>query len=454
MEIDELLQLKSYDLITEVRTKKRSIDHNTFADQYDPEKHKVHDEVLRKKKTITTDAGTNVVDVARLSIPFQQIIVDRAAVFLIGEGINRLSKAETNQELLLVDMIDKTWFDNKLDYQTREMARKWMSETEVAELWDFKEKDKAWDGYDLGSGGKFVMRMQVLAPSEGDTLYPYFDQYGDLIAFGRGYKVNKEDHFDLYTDKIIRRFTKKTNWESEDEKNPFEKIPVIYYSRERTEWANVQHLIERFETMLSNFADSNDYFASPMVKIKGEVTGFAEKGEQGKLITMAENADASYLTWDQAPAAIQLEKDTLQELIFSMTQTPDISFAQMKGVGNVTGIALKMMFLDADLKAKKHTEQFGEGLQRRINLLKKGMSIISTKVEAAQNLQIEPEFTFYLPANDQELVNMLVTSAGGKAIMSQKTAVSLNPFVMDTEKEMESIKEDEAGQFGNIFDEA
>ena len=453
MEINELLELKPNEIINEVRTRKKTIDHREFIEQYDPEKHKVHDEGIRPKKKITTDGGVRYVDVARLSIPFQQIIVDRAAVFLIGEGINRLSKAETDQEKLLVGMIDKTWFDNKLDYQTREMARKWMSETEVAELWYFRENPDTWKGVDLPVGGNLSMRMQILAHSEGDSLYPYFDSHGDMIAFGRGYKINKEERFDLYmADKIIR-YTKGTNWDGEEEKNPLGKIPVIYYSREKPEWSNVQHLIERFETMLSNFADSNDYFASPMVKIKGHVTGFAEKGEQGKLITMEENADASYLTWDQAPEAIRLEKDTLQELIFSMTQTPDISFAQMKGVGNVTGIALKLMFLDAALKALKHQESFGEGVQRRINLLKKGMGIVSTGVEASTGLQIEPEFTFYLPANDQELVNMLVTSAGGKAIMSQKTAVSLNPFVLDAEKEMEDIKEDEAGQFGNIFDE-
>ncbi len=453
MEIDELLKLQPNDLITEVRSKKQSIDHHKYANQYDPEKHNVHDLVLRPKKQVsTTDGGLKSVDVSRLSIPFQQIIVDRAAAFLIGEGIKRISQPENENEQLLVDMIDKTWFDNKLDYQTREMARRWMSETEVAELWYFKEKD-AWQGFKLGSGGKFVMRMQILAPSEGDGLYPYFDQHGDMTAFGRSYRVNKIEHFDLYTEKIVRKYKKEIVWTHEEEKNLLEKIPVIYYSRAYPEWHHVQHLIERFETMLSNFADSNDYFASPMVKIRGVVTGFADKGEQGKVLIMEENADASYLTWDQAPEAIKLEKETLQELIFSMTQTPDISFQQMKGIGTVSGVALKLMFLDADLKAKKHTEQFGEGVQRRINLLKKGMSIIHTGVEAAQNLQVEPEFVFYLPANDQELINMLVTAAGSKAIMSQKTAVSMNPFVLNTDKEMEEIKEDEAGQFGNIFDE-
>lgn len=453
MDIEELLQKTPNEIVNEVRSKKKSIDHQTYLDQYDPEQHEIHNKVTRPKKTIKTDdGGTRFVDVARLSIPFQQIIVDRAAAFLIGEGITLVSQPDTDQENTLYDMMKKTWFENKLDYLSKEMARIWMSETEVAELWHFREKPETWAGMGLSDSVKMAMSVQVLAHSKGDSLYPYFDERGDMIAFGRGYKVNKEDRFDLYTAEKITRFTKKSNWIGEEEKNPLGKIPIIYYSRQRTEWAHVQHLIERFETMLSNFADSNDYFASPMVKIKGEVKGFAQKGEQGKLITLEENADADYLTWDQAPESIRLEKETLQELIFSMTQTPDISFAQMKGIGNITGIALKLMFLDADLKAKKHLENFGQGMQRRINLLKKGITIVNTATEQAAGLQIEPEFRFYLPENEQELINMLVTAAGNRAIMSRKTAVSFNPYVLDVEKELENINEDEAGEFGNLME--
>ncbi len=227
---------------------------------------------------------------------------------------------------------------------------------------------------------------------------------------------------------------------------------MIYYDRDRPEWHDAQDLIERFETLISNFADRNDYFGSPMIVVKGKVTGFAEKGEQGKMITAEQDAEINYLTWDQAPESIKLEKDTLQELIFAVTQTPDISFQQMKGLGaNISGIALELMFLDAMLKALKHQEIFGEMMQRRINLLKKGMTLISTSLEKVSGFMIEPEFTFYMPRNLQEQINMLVTATGGRAIMSRKTAVENNPFVVNSETEFEDIKDDEAGDFGNIL---
>lgn len=438
------------EIIAEVTSQKKAINHKDNLKQYDPKGHAIHDHTKRQDKVINTEKGSQLAPVARLSLSFQKLIVDRAAAFLVGDGIGLTASPDTDAERLIMDMIYRTWHDNKINYQTRQMARIWMSEQEVAELWYFDDKN-IWS--DMGFEGT-RMRMQVLSHSLGDTLYPYFDEYGDMTAFGREFVSEEVRYFEVYLNDEIITYRKDTDWTEADRKeNMLGKIPIVYYYRETTEWSDVQNLIERYETMISNFADANDYFASPMVKIKGKVDGFAEKGEQGKLITMGENADASYLTWDQAPEAIRLEKDTLQELIMAMTQTPDISFKQMQGIGNLSGIALKMMFLDAKLKTLKHQEEFGEGVQRRINLIRKGMTLVNTAVGVAANLQVEPEFRFYLPSNDQETINMLSTAAGNRAIMSRKTAVRVNPFVADPDQELEDIADEDAAQFGNIFPE-
>ena len=79
------------------------------------------------------------------------------------------------------------------------------------------------------------------------------------------------------------------------------------------------------------------------------------------------------------------------------------------------------------------------------------MTLISTSLEKVSGFMIEPEFTFYMPRNLQEQINMLVTATGGRAIMSRKTAIENNPFVVNSEAEFEDIKDDEAGDFGNIL---
>ena len=440
--IQEIMTEPADRVIEMFKSRRADIDHETNMAQLDPSRHDINDESIRPKKTVKRGNDTVLQDVTRLAMPFQKLIVSRSAAFLIGEGINLMADPDSDLEKEMQDMVEGVWHDNKLDYQTRKLARKWMSEIEVAEHWYIHEKN-----------GKQRLRMQIWSRSEGDLLYPYFDEYGDLQAFGRGYKIGDIEYMDIWTsDKAYYYHNIEGTWSIKEERpNVLGKIPVIYYVREKTEWQDVQSLIDRYEKLVSDFSDANDYFASPMVTVKGRVLGFAEKGEQGKVLQLEENAEVSYLTWNQAPEAVKLEEELLRNGIFFLTQTPDISFREMKGLGaSISGVALQMMFMDARLKALEHQEEFGEGLQRRINLIKAAIAVIDRRMQGAQEMTIEPEFVFYMPKNEEELVRMLVTATGNRPVVSQETAVMNSPFTMNAQKEYERVKEDEAGFFGNV----
>ena len=431
--------------------------------QFDPLKHGVMDEVERPMKQVQKPTGqvqgngepqyaTSLQDVSRLAVPFQKIIVSRVAAFLLNNGIIRHNDAETPGEINVISMIDQIWKDNKLDYRTKQMARMLFSECEVAELWYYTKEENLWTKFLSFLKLTKVMlrpRMRILANSLGDKLYPHFDESGDMDAFAREYSILVDQKLimklELYTaDKIFHYTNLEGIWTSDQgypQANPLGKIPVVYYYQPYPEWYDVQELIERFETLISNFADSNDYFGSPMIKVKGKVMGFADKGEQGKILQLEGDADATYMTWDQAPESIKIELENLQALIYSMTQTPNISFDNLKSIGTVSGVALKLIFMDMHLKCFAKQEVFGEMIQRRFNLLKAIVGkVIATKLDQdAENVELWPEFIQYLPSVDGELVSNLSVAVAGKAIMSQETAVKKNPFVDDPEKEMEQI---------------
>ena len=439
IDIKELLATDTAEVVVQTFKARQLItEYKKYMQQYDPDQHAVHDRTLRPPKLITKGGETSQQEVTRLSMPFQKIIVDRAAAFLIGEGVQIVTDPSTDAEQVTADEIKKVWHNNKCDYRTRQMARLWMSETEVAEYWYIQDKNK-----------QLRPRMQIWARSMGDMLMPYFDEFGDMEAFARGYKIGETEYMDVWTDDWVYYFeqVEKTWVERERKPNLIGKIPVVYYVRERPEWADVQPLVDRYEKMVSNFSDANDYFASPMIKVRGRIDGFADKGEQGKILIMEENADASYLTWDQAPEAIRLEEELLRNGIMSMSQTPDISFREMKGLGAISGTALELMFMDAKLKTLKHQEEFGEGIQRRLNLIKAMVMRINGRMA---DVHVEPGFVFYMPSNEEELIRMLVTGTGNRAIISQKTAIANSPFTVNAERELEDVRTDEQGFFGNI----
>ena len=211
------------------------------------------------------------------------------------------------------------------------------------------------------------------------------------------------------------------------------KIPVVYARQDETETAIVNSLIARLETLLSNFADTNDYHASPKLFITGHIQGFSKKGEAGAIIEGDEGSTMNYVSWAHAPESVRLEIETILKMIYTLTQTPDISFDSVKGIGAVSGVALKLLFMDAHLKVQDKREIFDDYLQRRANIIKAYIGLFSPPLAAvADEMEITPEITPYMLTNEIDELNYWLTANGNKPVVSQeesieKAGVSMNP---------------------------
>ena len=422
----------------------------------DPATHKVvTDKASRPDKTVTVTLNdeevTKNVPVARLPIPFQKLIVTRAAGFLCGNPIIYDHAVLDQAQAAFFTVFKKVMDDNKMDYRNIDLAYKMMSETECAEIWysePVADKDPDyWKGTPM-EGAKFRLRVRVVSPSLGDSLYPVFDEYGDMIAFGRAYTIvsgsDKVDHFDIYTkDWIYKAKSAGSAWEMVPEKNIVGKIPVVYYSQPQPEWQDVQPLIERLEVCVSNNADTNDYFGSPIIVAHGNVQGFSSKGETGKVLEISGGSGkVEYLTWDMASEAVKLEVELLIKTIYDMTSTPNISLSEMKDIGTFSGVALKMLFLSAIMKAATKEGVFGECVQRRLNYVKAALGKIKSSIEPASKIVIKPKFKYFMPENVAEMITMLSEAVNVEPIMSQKTALTLNPLIQDPEAEYKQMEEE------------
>jgi SPP1 family phage portal protein len=454
--VDNFHQLKQ-----NIVSAKAKFAYTSASTEYAPLTHRVMtDHVMRPDKKISVikdDAQAEsdepnyeqqTVYVTRLPVPYQKKIVRLRATFLCGNPIKLDANAKEGLEQDLLELIQKTWDDNKLDYKSKGLAKLMMSELEVAELWYPEPADKEYWADTPNAGGKTKLRMKIIGPKFGDSLYPVFDEYGDMVAFGREYVTKSVDdkktyHFDVYTAEATYYATQKVGTYTVDgkpEPNQFKKIPIVYYSQEAPEWADVQKLIDQYEISLSDHTDTNQYHGDPTTVVEGGIVGFSKKGEKGKVLEVEPGAKVNLLAWEQATNSLELEQKNLRGHILNETSTPDISFQEMKGLGNFSGIALKMLFLDAHMAAADKEEIFGECIQRRINFLKAAHAQINPSFKKALPLKITPKFEYYLPKNDQETVSILMTANGNKPIISKKTAVTLNPLVEDSDAELDQIE--------------
>ena len=296
-----------------------------------------------------------------------------------------------------------------------------------------------------------------LTPKTGVLLYPYKDMYGDLLAFSRQFSVlenNKQVHyFEVHTANFIYLFVQDKSWELVEgypKPNLLGKIPDVFAEQDFTEWYDVQWAIERLELLLSNHAQINDKHAAPLLAFTGKVKSFLQKGEGGA-IELENGADAKYVAWNNATDSIKLEIENLIKYIHMLTQTPNISFDEVKSLGALSGTALKMLFFDAHLKVMDKREIYDEYLQRRINLLKRMVGVMNPSLKnIADNLIIEPEIVPFMVENEKEQIEIALLENGNKPLKSQQKSVE-DWQGKDSEDYLQILKEEKESQSLEYF---
>lgn len=433
----------------------------------EPELHDINNPILRpdKRVKVTDDtqgeSAQKVIEVdgkdngnfryekvARIMVALQNLIINRAVSFMFGNEPEYNSTPENDNQALVKRAFERILYDVKSRSLNRKVARSIFSFKECAELWYSVDTGKPHRTY--GFETPFKLRCMVLSPANGDELYPYFDETGDMVAFSRAfsckdYDGKATDYFETFTDEEHCLWVNDANGyemaEGYPKKVAIGKIPIIFGHQDKFETEDVDKLIDRLEKLLSNFADTNDYHASPKIFTTGQINGWSKKGESGAVIEGEEGATMQYVSWQNAPESVKLEIETLLKLIYAITQTPDISFDAVKGIGAVSGIALKLLFMDAHLKVQDKREIFDDYLQRRVNVIKAYIGQFNTALENDCNdLQIEPEIVPYMLESDTDEINKWLTANGNKPLVSHKESVKLAGLSIDPDADFAQIQ--------------
>lgn len=432
----------------------------------DPTLHDINNPLIRKDKKVLvnadeeSDSAKKVIDtngeavstrtekVARIAVAIQKLIIKRAVSFCFGNEVALNATPTNDAQKMVLNAIKRIGKDVKITSLNRKIGRAIFGFKECAEYWCPVEKEHQKYGFK----SKFKLRCVLLSPAFGDTLYPYFDDSGDMVAFSRSFsrKDNKgvsTDYFETFTDE--EHWLWRTNAVGgaqlvDDYPKPVSigKIPIVYGHQDHFETEDVDKLIDRLETLLSNFADTNDYHASPKIFVTGTINGWAKKGESGAVIEGEPGATMQYVSWQNAPESVKLEIETLLRLIYTITQTPDISFDSVKGLGAISGLALKLLFMDAHLKVQDKREIFDEYLQRRVNVQLAYIGQFNTSLESAcDEIEIEPEITPYILTSEIDELNYWLTANGNKPVISQEESVEKAGLSGDVKGTMEKIAE-------------
>lgn len=394
----------------------------------------------------------------RLTIPFQKKIVANSTAFEVGKPVTLTPNAEANESAK--ELFKSIWKINRIDDLIQKLVYQKKAQTESALLFyitDIKETStlkKLYQKIGFSSTEK-QMKIRLLDNRKG-TMYPYFDDLGDMKAFTWEFKTKEADKDVLNTWIYDKKNVYKLK-DNDDEINldphGFDRIPVVYTSQENTEYEDAKVLIDRYEVALSKLSGSNDYTAHPMLKIFGEVTNAPNKDENGKawLIPITHDdegkevkGDVQLITNPNSSESTELELDKIENLIWSICSVVNLSFNNVKGLGDISGIALTLMFLDSNIKASLNEGDNRTMIERIINIIISGITTttnIKLKKEML-NLYFDVEFNSILPTDLKEAVDTISTAVSS-GVMSKRTAVEYLDMNQDTKEELELIKQDQ-----------
>jgi len=480
MKIEEILLLGDADKIIEYLKKRRTSapDTQTNLNDWNVDKHEIMTDkekypdrkVLVKqeedvwdessKRTLHKEPEYDTEPANRIGIPLEQDIINIQTAFTVGTEPKMKCDPSNDDEKNLLKAVTSVLSKNKIKYQNKKIIRAWLAEQEVAEYWYAVDDDSFWDKFWSKVKKIFTgktkpnkrLRSVIWSPFRGDSLYPFFDGYGDLVAVSREYKRSDLEGkeitcFQTVTKDSVYQWESESGWKLIKEKSfkhGFEKMPILYAYRDKPYCHKIKTLRIRIEKLLSNYADCIDYHFFPILKLFGDVGGVSGKKKDRIVRLEGQGADAQYLTWNQVPTTIELELNTLFNNAYSMTGTPRISFDNLKGTGNaLSGVSFEYVFLSTHLQVENHAEDIGDFLQRRVNFLVSALGTINSYefAGASKTIDIDVEIVPFKIENIDDKVNTAVNAISG-GVWSRKQGVIFAGLTDEIEEELALIEEE------------
>ena len=427
----DLMKLIQDKDISQVQTllQNRDMDVIEAIEEYNPETHKVNKRKDKQRK------NKEPYRVEKLPRTRQRYINEVELFFLLGNPIKWKNDVNGTDEAFKA--YNEFLQDTRFHTTMRQAKRLAGSETESAKIYHI---------YD--DNGKPGVKVLVISKSKGYTLRPLFDQYENLIAFGYGYNLKEGDrtieHFDIETPAYIFR-CKKANigWEVTPLVNPSGKINVIYYRQDKA-WYGTQPRCDREEHIDSKAADTNNYFADPKLKATADVIqSLAEADTAGEVIQMSskDNSSVEYLVPPEYSSMKDSEKKDLNNSILFDSFTPDFSFENMKGMGTLSGEALKRAMTLGYIKRDNLKEIYDILVDREKNLILAIMMNVTHIHLREQLAKMNITHEFAEPFNeDKEKLWASIGKLYSDGIISLDLAVNMLALTDAPQEEIERIK--------------
>ena len=326
----------------------------------------------------------------------------------------------------------------------------------VLEYNDFKQTFNQLDTYCSIYGHSFLVmymneegRIAFTAQNPTDWIYVRDNSLEQKPKFAIRYYAWWDDvenlqmyDIELYTDKEIINYEGSPVDLKEVGRRPhyFNGLPVIEFMENESRqgsYENVISLIDTYELMLSDTANTINYFSDCYLVLTGMQETQAEdiaRMKNDRVLLVPEGCEASFLTKDVSENYNENMLKRLQEQIFVVACTPLLSDSSFSSNSSGVAIQFKLFSMEKSVQLKENI--FRAGFNRMFNLIKDMINLYERK-NYTEDDRIIQTFTRSLPMDLSALADSISKLNG---VVSRRTLMSQLDFVSDATLEENQLR--------------
>lgn len=429
---------------------------SSLLETYEPANHAVLSDTLSLKDKENGEKS------ARIAIGLEKLLVNRINQFTFAISVKREYNTPSNDtQSAIITAIENIYDVAHIDSMNFKRGEAYYAACEFFTIWYTVKRDSSIYGFP----SKYKLKCKTYSPMDGVHLYPIIDEYDDMIAMSFEYdKVVSETK----TITIFETFTSDRHfvWKKDNQGNAWEettaqvmddgtiesgeeiiinKIPGVYLWRPKPVYFGLRNIRHELEYNLSRNSNVIAYNAAPIVKVKGGIVGKEKKGESSRIWRVENDGDISYVSWNQSQEAVNNQTSTLLKLYWMLSQMPDISFDNMKGLGNIGYDARQTMLTDARLKINEESGAWKECFEREFNVIKAFLKQMNNAwAKEIDNITCKHIITPYVPQDENNDINIRMKANGGMPVESQLESIVKLGQSKDPKATLEQIREQQA----------
>ena len=289
-------------------------------------------------------------------------------------------------------------------------------------------------------------RFKILDSRECIPIYSN-DLNNDLLYVIRYYVAdtvnNDQDEYyiEVYGNKFIRKYKSSNAFATlsllEEQPNYYNQVPVTVFSLNADEesiFDKVMTLQDAYNKLLSSEVDDFESFCDAYLVLKGCMADADDlvAMKQNRVLMMDADAEASYLTKSVSDTQIENMLKNINDTIHKIANSPDFNDEKLMAQ---SGIAMRYKLVGFENVSSNIVANMTKALQKRIELI---CSILHLTGSDNTWRDVHIVFTRNLPENITETAQVINQLRG---IVSDKTLISLLPFIKDVDAEVEQLQE-------------